>query len=252
MRRTFALVFFACAECMAECLAGCLAGCGGARNTAPLALPTARTELPEVLSEEDAAIPIRSDDAVWGARDAPVTIVQFSDFECAACAELEIMLDELKQKYGAANLRVVFKHLPDAFHPNARDAAEASQGVLALAGNESFWAFHERAFTTENDLEQARYEEWAAASGVDAFAFREGMGAHAWAAKIKADEALATRLGVQKPPALFVNGAEVPDTWLLARFVEVERAKADEKLAGGVPASRIYRVMCSLNRTGTQ
>lgn len=200
----------------------------------------------KVSREDDLAIPIGPDDAVWGTREAPVTLVLFSDFECGPCAELEITLDELKDRWGPHGLRIVFKHFPQRFHPNARDAAEASQGVRALAGNEAFWIFHGLAFTTEDDLRAGLYEEWASRAGVEMGAFRSGIAQRSWASKVQADEALAAKLGVADVPAVFVNGIEATNE-KLAEIVIEENHKAHGKLDAGTPPDAIYRVMLSTN-----
>jgi protein-disulfide isomerase len=198
-------------------------------------------------SEDDLAIPVGVQDPIWGSREAPVTIVVFSDFECGPCAEMEIALDELKDRWGPHEIRIVFKNMPQRFHPNARDAAEAAQGVRMLAGNEAFWVFHGLAFTTEEDLRAGLYEDWASRAGVDVAAFRSGIAQHLWAGKVQADEALAAKLGVPDVPAIFVNGIEAaPDK--LAAIVSEERHKAHAKLEEGTPPDRIYRTMMSINR----
>jgi protein-disulfide isomerase len=198
-------------------------------------------------SEEDLSIPIGPEDAVWGARSASVTLVVFSDFECGPCAEMEITLDELKDRWGPNELRIVFKNMPLPFHPHARDAAEAAQGVRSLGGNEAFWIFHGLAFTTEDDLAQGLYEDWASRAGIDVGALRSGLSQKTWDPKVRADEALAKKLGVTDVPAFFVNGVEAPKD-KLASVVSEERQKAHAKLDEGTSADAIYRTMSQLNR----
>ena len=74
----------------------------------------------------------------------------FSDFECPRCALAEIALDEVKDWFGAAKVRIVFKHAPAAFHPHARLAVTVAQGVFELGGSAAFWSFHELAFTGDD------------------------------------------------------------------------------------------------------
>src|SRR4051794_11950623 len=68
-------------------------------------------------------IPVGTDDPVWGAPTAPVTIVEFTDLECPFCARVAPTIEVLKQMYGPAQLRLVFKHNPLPFHAHARKAA---------------------------------------------------------------------------------------------------------------------------------
>src|SRR5262249_54054533 len=66
----------------------------------------------EATPEDDAAVPIEADDATWGSRLAPVTIVEFSDFQCPFCSKASATIEEVKRSYGPDKLRVVFKHYP--------------------------------------------------------------------------------------------------------------------------------------------
>jgi protein-disulfide isomerase len=200
--------------------------------------------------EDDAVIPIEVDDAAWGSRLAPVTIVQFSDFECPFCARVEITMDELKRSYGPEKLRVVFKHYPLPFHPHSRAAAEASVGVLALAGNKGFWAFHGLAFTAQSELGQGVFEQWAAQAGANVTALRAGLEHHTWADKVHRDEELVTKLGVQGTPHFFINGVSLGGAQPIENFknaIDGELAKAQEKLAQGTPRDRLYRTMAEAN-----
>jgi len=70
-------------------------------------------------SDDAASVPVSSKDPVWGSRTAPVTMVVFSDFECPFCQRVETTITQLKEKYGADKLRVVWKNNPLPFHKNA-------------------------------------------------------------------------------------------------------------------------------------
>jgi protein-disulfide isomerase len=87
----------------------------------------------------DSPVPISSKDPMWGKRDAPVTVVIYSDFQCPYCSRVEPTLDQVKTTYGADKVRLVWKNNPLPFHQNAKPAAEAAQGVFAMAGNDAFW-----------------------------------------------------------------------------------------------------------------
>src|SRR5215472_9322653 len=87
-------------------------------------------------SEASLAIPVLASNPTWGSRTALVTIVEFGDFECPFCAQADRTIVELEKAYGPTDLRVVWKHLPLPFHPHARPAAEAGQGVFTLGGSE--------------------------------------------------------------------------------------------------------------------
>src|SRR5580698_10543095 len=152
-------------------------------------------------SDDDSPIPISSKDPMWGSKTAPVTIVQFSDFQCPFCSKVEPTIDQVKTTYGADKVRIVWKNKPLPMHPNAKPAAEAAQGVFALKGNDAFWKFHETAFKNQGQLSPTSYETWAQASGVDMVKFKAGIAAHTWADKVEKDDQLSGQVNVTGTPA---------------------------------------------------
>ena len=128
-------------------LALALVACGGSSqtNSEVVSLPQQSSSAsassqaiiaqPSGREERDSPVPITNADAVWGKRDAPVTIVQFSDFQCPFCARGVDTIDQLEKDYGPQTLRIVWKNTPLPFHPNAHPAAEAAQAVRMLGGN---------------------------------------------------------------------------------------------------------------------
>jgi protein-disulfide isomerase len=203
-------------------------------------------------NDDDASVPVSSLDPSWGRRDALVTIVEFSDFQCPYCSRAKTTLDELRTGYRADELRLVFKHLPLAFHPNAKPSAEAAQGVFATKGAEAFFRFHDLAFANQKDLGRDSYLTWAENGGViDLAAYERGLDDHRWSAKVDADAALAKRVGANGTPAFYINGVELSGAQPLEKFKEVvdaELAKATAKITRGTPRSRIYSVMSQENK----
>jgi hypothetical protein len=139
---------------------------------------SAGTDATAAWSDEESPIPISSRDPVWGRRDAPVTIVQFSDFQCPYCSKVELAMDQLKKEYGPEKLRFVWKNKPLSFHPDAKPAAEAAMGVFALKGSVGFWKFHDLAFRNQSALSATAYETWAEEAGVDPVTWKAGIAAH--------------------------------------------------------------------------
>jgi protein-disulfide isomerase len=202
-------------------------------------------------SDEESPIPISSKDPMWGKRDAPVTIVQFSDFQCPFCSKVEPAIDQVKQTYGPDKVRIVWKNKPLSFHPNAKPAAEAAAGVFALKGNDAFWKFHDSAFKNQSALSRASYETWAQATGVDMAQFKAGLDSHKWAAKVEKDDAVSTQAGVSGTPAALVNGVLVSGAQPFDKFkavIDQELEKAQAKIKSGTPKSRIYVVMTTENK----
>jgi protein-disulfide isomerase len=203
-------------------------------------------------ADDESPIPVSSKDPVWGSRSAPVTIVQFSDFQCPFCSKVEPTIDQIKTTYGPDKVRIVWKNKPLPMHPNAKPAAEAAQGVFALKGSDAFWKFHDTAFKNQSALSPASYETWAQASGVDLGKFKAGIAAHTWADKVEKDEALSTQVGVSGTPAAFVNGVLLSGAQPFDKFkavIDQELQKAQAKIAGGTPKDRIYVTMSKENKT---
>ena len=132
----------------------------------------------------------------------PVTVIEFSDFECPACGHAEPLVQALRRRYGG-RLHVVWKNLPLDFHPHAHLAAEAA---LAAGAQGRFWEMHDRLFTHQRHLDRADLEADAAALRLDLSRFRRALDTHQFAAAVDADTALATRLGVNATPTFFVDG----------------------------------------------
>src|SRR5688572_13647707 len=101
-------------------------------------------------SHAGSPIPIAEDDPVWGKADAPVTIVEISDFECPFCSRVVPTIAQVKQEYGQSKVRIVWKHNPLSSHQNARPAAEAAATVHGLGGD--FWKFHDLVFANQRTL----------------------------------------------------------------------------------------------------
>lgn len=137
-----------------------------------------------------------------GPAAAPVTVVEFSDFECPYCARVEPTLDQVRKTYGD-RVRLVYRHFPLPMHPHARRAAEAA---VCAQRQGKFWEMHALLFEDQKNLDAAALQERAARLGLDAAAFGACLESAATAAAVKADQAAGSRAGVGGTPALFVNG----------------------------------------------
>ncbi|MGH7271645.1 MAG: DsbA family protein, partial [Polyangiaceae bacterium] len=202
--------------------------------------------------EDDAGVPVTADDPVWGERAAPVTVVEFADFQCPFCARAEPTLTRIRDAYGPDKVRIVWKSYPMPFHANARPAAEAAAGVRALAGNDAFWHFLGLAFADQSDLGEDKYVAWAEQSGVtQASVFESGLRSHTWASKVDADVAEAKNVGVQGTPWFFINGVRVVGAQPFEAFqalIDAQLAAAKAKVASGTPPARVYAMLSKENR----
>ena len=151
------------------------------------------------------AIDLRPDDPIRGNPRAPVTIVLFSDFQCPFCARVGPTLDEAMKTYGD-KLRIVWKHQPLAFHPNALPAAKAAEAAREQG---KFWQMHDRLFSSQRELSDDAYRRIAKELGLDMGRFDAALGSGRGQARIEDDQKLAARIGAQATPTMFVNGEKV-------------------------------------------
>ena len=163
---------------------------------------------------------------MWGDKDAAVTIVEFSDFQCPFCSKGKDRLNELKKMYGK-KIRVFFKQFPLPMHPDARPAAEASLCVNEQ-GADKFWKFHDAAFEHQDKLNAEGLKEHAKTAGVDMKKFEECVAAKKYAKNVDASMEEARKLGVDSTPTFYVNSQPVHGALPVAEFKEI----IDEALAG--------------------
>ena len=205
-------------------------------------------------SDDESPVPVTSKDPFWGKRDAPVTIVVFSDFECPYCAKVAPTFEQLRTTYGPDKLRIVWKNQPLPFHSHARPTAEAAQGVFALAGSDAFWRFHDAAFKNNTALTSDNFEKWAREAGVtgaDLPKLRAGLAAHTWSEKVDRDMSIAKTAGISSTPSFVVNGVPLIGAQPFDKFktlVDLELAKAQAKIAAGTARDRVYVVMSQDNK----
>jgi protein-disulfide isomerase len=137
-----------------------------------------------------------------GPANAPVTIVEFSDFQCPFCSRLTPTLKQVEEKYGN-KVRLVFRQYPLPFHPNAQKAAEAS---LCAADQGKFWELHDAMFGNQGELGVDQLKAKAASLGLNADKFNKCLDSGEKAAAIQADIKAGSAAGVSGTPAMFING----------------------------------------------
>jgi protein-disulfide isomerase len=202
--------------------------------------------------DNDSPIAISSKDPMWGKKDAPVTIVMWSDFQCPYCSRVEPTVQQVKDTYGPDKVRVIWKNNPLPFHNNAKPAAEAAAGAFALGGNDAFWKWHDTAFKNQSALGTDSYVKWAQDAGVkDMAAYKSGLDSHKWADKVDKDTNEGKAVGVQGTPAFFVNGVFINGAQPFDSFkktIDQELQKAQAKIASGTPKGRVYDEMTKENK----
>ena len=163
-------------------------------------------------------------DHVRGPSSAPVTLVEYGDFECPYCGQAEPVLRELLQTFGD-DLRYVFRHLPLAdVHPLAPGAAEAAE---AAASQGRFWELHDRLYDHQDALAPHDLEEHARALGLDVERFARELGLHAHRGRVLEDVESADASAVAGTPTFFVNGRRHHGAYDLPTLSELVRTAAD-------------------------
>lgn len=164
------------------------------------------------------------DAPVRGAPDAPVTIVEFSDFRCSYCAQAVPTLRKVEERYGQ-NVRLAFRNYPLSIHEQAPKAAEAA----ACAQEQGkFWEMHERLFAQQNRLGADDLNRRADELGLDRGRFDLCLQSGKYAQRWRDDRSEGSRLGVTGTPTYFVNGRLLSGSQSLEAFMRV----IDEELAG--------------------
>ncbi|HEY4918329.1 MAG TPA: Na+/H+ antiporter NhaA [Solirubrobacteraceae bacterium] len=142
-------------------------------------------------------------DHIRGADDAPVTLVEYGDFECPYCGQAEQVIRELLSSFGE-DVRYVWRHLPlNDVHPHAQVAAEASE---AAAAQGRFWEMHDALLAHQGELDQRQLAEYAKEIGIESEQMLSALHRHEYAARVSEDVASADESGVSGTPTFFVNG----------------------------------------------
>jgi protein-disulfide isomerase len=149
-------------------------------------------------------------DHTLGPADAPVTLVEYGDFECPYCRMAHPIVKALRRTLGD-RLRVVFRHFPLAeVHPHARHAAEAAEAAGAQG---KFWEMHEMLFAHQDALEDEDLVEYAATLGLDVDRFARELAGGTYRQRVRDDFRSGMRSGANGTPTFFVNGQRWDGLW---------------------------------------
>ncbi|HEY8927028.1 MAG TPA: thioredoxin domain-containing protein [Polyangia bacterium] len=146
---------------------------------------------------------VHEKDWVRGPADAPLTLLEYGDFECPFCGQAFHELERLERTVGD-QVRFVFRHFPLAqLHPHARMAAEAAEAAGAQG---KFWEMHDTLFTNQQALDPSDLLTYADDIGLDRPRFSRDLQEHRFAPKVRRDFMQGVRSGVNGTPTIFVNG----------------------------------------------
>lgn len=164
---------------------------------------------------------VTSDDHVRGAKNAKITVIEYSDFQCPYCQAVHPTLQKLLADYDG-KVRWVFRNYPlESIHPNARPAANAAECVAALGGNDAYWKFADTIYTDQSKMSDDYYKQVAVGIGISEKKFTDCFSSKKYDANITKDVDEGTAAGVQGTPATFINGKLVSGALPYASFKSV-------------------------------
>lgn len=181
----------------------------------------------------DLVDPVDADrDHIRGPKDAPVTLVEYGDFQCPYCGQAEPVVRELLAEFGA-DLRFVFRHLPlEDVHEHARLAAEAAEAAGAQG---SFWEMFDLLFAHQDALTADDLLDYARTLGLDVARFSADLRKRKHALRVERDIDSADQSGVTGTPTFFANGLRhhgAFDIDSLQALVRAALSQAEESLPG--------------------
>jgi len=169
-------------------------------------------------------LPISEDrDHIQGPADAPVTLLEYGDYECPYCGAAYPIIKEVQGRLGD-RLRFVFRNFPiTTSHPHAERAAEAAE---AAAAQGSFWRMHDVLYENQKRLGDEDLRTYAQQVGLDLDVFDRELAEHVHAARVQEDFMSGVRSGVNGTPTFYVNGARYDDSYDLDTLLGALEAAA--------------------------
>jgi protein-disulfide isomerase len=171
-------------------------------------------------------LPVSARDHRQGRRNAPLTLVEYGDYECPYCGAAQPIVHQVRQRL-ADRLCFVFRHFPlTQVHPHAAQAAEAAEAAGAQG---QFWEMHETLYAQQNALDEPQLLQYAERLGLDLPRCERELAAHTYAGRVREDFLSGVRSGVNGTPTFFINGRRHDGSYDLAHLL----AALDVAWAGG-------------------
>lgn len=148
------------------------------------------------------------DDPVKGSNDAPVTMIEFSDYECFFCARYSLQtFPQIDENYiQTGKVKLIFRDYPLGFHQHARKAAEASECADEQG---KYWEYHHLLFENHEALDNESLKQYAVDLGLDATIFNECLDSGKMAQEVEKDFQDGVSYGIKGTPTFFINGIKV-------------------------------------------
>jgi len=159
------------------------------------------------------------DAPIWGKKDASVTIVEFSDFQCPFCSRAAETVNELKKKYNG-KIKIAFKTFPLPMHHDAMPAAEAAL-CINEQGEDKFWKYHDELFKNQEKLDAANLAKYAKDVGADTKKFDDCVKANKYKDAVQKNTSYGETIGVKSTPTFFINGQLVSGAVPIEQFSEI-------------------------------
>ncbi len=163
------------------------------------------------------------DAPIKGDKNAPVAILEFSDYQCPFCGRhFKETLPLIIENYvSTGKVKLAFMDFPLDFHENAQKAAEAARCFREQKGDSGYWDYHDKLFSNQESLSADNYKKWAKESGADENKFNSCLDSGKYEKAVKDDMSYGQSIGVSGTPAFFINGRFVSGAQLYSVFKEI-------------------------------
>jgi protein-disulfide isomerase len=186
-----------------------------------------------------------------GPANAPITIVQFCDFQCPFSARCPPTIDKLLKEY-PGKIRFCVRHYPLPFHPDAPLAAEAA---IAAESEGKFWEMHDKLIENGSNLSRSDLEKYAEELGLDMARFKRALDTRAYKVRVDQDLAAAAKAGARGTPAFYINGRYLSGAQPAEAFQEIideELPLTEKLLADGTPPDKLYDTLTASAATANK
>jgi protein-disulfide isomerase len=185
---------------------------------------------------------VQDDDPIRGPKDALVTMIIFSDYQCPFCKRVEDTLKQVAAAY-PQDLRFVWKDNPLPFHPRAKPAATLARFAYKKSGDKAFWDMHDAIFDSNPKLEDDDLKGLAEKAGIKWDDVKTAIDNNKFAEKIDGSVELANDVQARGTPHFFINGVRLSGAQPLEAFkksIDEQLAKAKALVAKGTPKAKVY------------